>query len=239
MKHLLILAATAMLGACSSTQTTPPLSQQGSAKVGVVVLVDEAPTHIHHGSLAFFDFAKAQPTEHNYQQQLGDAVSQLLEQANHQAVALSPTSTLMAERSNLFTYLSADMAFEADVASELNTMASANQLDYVIAIYPKKVAVDPKSNDYVAGLGLYSYCNFGHCNAAVLSSVDARIYDASAGKAVAISALESYQQINLNTIELADDPSKLAPDTIDAAAQQGVDAFVKRLTVMLQQAGMV
>ncbi|GGA72760.1 hypothetical protein GCM10011369_13110 [Neiella marina] len=239
MKHLLILAMTAILGACSSTHTTPPLAKQGVTKVGVVVLVDEAPTHVHKGSLAYFDFAESIASEHNYQQQLGEEVSRLLKGANHQTVAIAPTATLMAERADLFTYLSANMAFEKDVANELASLASANQLDYVIAVYPKNAPVERNARDYVSGLGLYSYCNFGQCSVDVLSSLDARIYDASAGKAVALSAFEPYQRTRLSTVELPDDPASLSPATVDAAAQQGVDEFVQRLSVMLKQAGMV
>ncbi|MCM2680207.1 hypothetical protein [Echinimonas agarilytica] len=239
MKIIWITALAVIMSACSSMHTSPITGVNDNAKFGVLVLIDEAPTHVHTGTTAFQNFSQSKPTGTNYQRLVSDKVAQLLTTTGHETVALSAPPKLVSKRSDLFTYLSADIAFEDGVAQQLEQLAKENQLDYIITVYPKQSPAFRNSPDYVEGLGVFSYCNFGQCSMDVLTNLDARIYSSVTGMAMDAAAFTPYQRQVLEAVTLPEYPAQLEETVIESAAQQGVGVFIGQLSEMLQSAGMV
>ena len=223
-RMLAILVALSILTGCA----TAPINfgkPSPDARIGMMFLIDENPRHHHVGTTMFQNFLTESATDTDMRAAFVERSSGLLRNAGFSVRILEPTETLQDQRADLFSYASSNVYFESAVKTELDGIASAENLDFIILVYPESGPAWVNSSAYLQGYGLYTRCIYGKCTASSLNYVDSRIYDARNQSALQASGMRYTEQEELPkpTIE---DPKEVAPEVIDQAAEMAVDHFM-------------
>lgn len=224
-RNLAILLTIVALSACASA----PINfgkPDTSSRIGLIYLIDERPKHSHVGTTAFQNFETPNATDTDYRSKFADRCEDVVRQAGFHVESVEPSDLLTENRTDLFSYASSDVFFEAPIKSELNRIASASDLDFLILVYPVSGPAWVNSAAYIDGYGLYTECRFGNCSAKALNYVSARIYDVNNQSSLKSAGFRFFQNPDMPDSMAFEDPKAIDPAMIDEAAAMALDSFM-------------
>ena len=77
-------------------------SPQRNSTIGLILLIDDHPKHIHRGTTIFQQIDNPEGSATNYREKFLDESIQVLSRRNYQIKVLEPTPLLIDERSSLY-----------------------------------------------------------------------------------------------------------------------------------------
>jgi len=226
MRNLIVIIFLLIVAGCASVPANYGKPLTGS-KVGIVLLIDQTPSHQHVGTTIFQNSNSNGVSKKNFHKKFELKISELLAEGGHIVVPISASSLLIENREDLFSYASSNIHFKQENKLELQKLAQENSLDYVILVYPTPGPAWPNSSAYLSGYGLYTKCSFGTCSAYALDYIDARIYDVKNDSSLKPMNSRFFTQEEMPSIAVPDKPESIADSEINVAAEKALWNFMK------------
>lgn len=220
--------------ACTSLPANYGKPEQG-AKVGVILLIDESPVYEHVGTTFFTNESLGYISTTDFQQKFGDEVSAVFTQFGYNPKLIEAPQRLLQNKASLFEFID----FNDSYKKAFDNIAVANELDFIVIVYPKSGPAWPESSSYLSGYGLYSRCMFEECEAYALNYISARIYDTKHKTSLMPMDFHLYAQVPMPEIKIPDTPENIEATQIDAAADEALVNFIGKFKEMLKSAGFI
>jgi hypothetical protein len=214
---------------CASVPANYGKPKVGS-KIGVMLLIDEAPTYQHIGTTIFSNENFSEISNTNYHQKFNHKISTLFTQSGHVPELIDANASLLENKNSLFGYID----FKDKYKATLDEIAKNNALDFIVIVYPPSGPAWVNSSAYLSGYGLYSRCMFGSCDAYALNYVSARIYDAKNKTSLNPMDFRFFAQVPLPEINIPDEPKDIQAEQVDKAADKALNNFMTKFTEMLR-----
>ncbi len=218
-----------MMG-CSSVPVNygkPPIG----SKIGIMLLIEESPSYQHIGTTTFNNEDLSYISTTDYSSKFYSEISNLLIRATHHPILLKTDPSLDKNANSLFGYID----FKDSHKATLNKIASNNDLDFIIVVYPPSGPAWPNSSAYLSGYGLYSRCAFNSCSAYALNYVSARIYDVKNKTSLKPMDFAFFAQELLTEINIPKDLKSIKSSDIDYAADKALIDFMDKFTKMIRE----
>ena len=233
MKIIFTLFVLTIFAGCASVPANYGKPAMNS-KVGVLLLVDKSPKYSHVGTTIFNNADSTTTSKTNFRDRFEKSITSKLEKAGHTAKVVNSNKTLLSSRDDLFSYMSSNVNFKENIKAELNKLASKEDLDFIILVYPNVGPAWPNSSAYISGYGLYTRCMFSSCNAFALDYVGARIFDIKNNSSLKPMDFGFFDMKKMTTIVVPDVINDVTPAQIDEAAEQALKKFIILLDDMLK-----
>lgn len=226
MRNLIAIIFLIIVTGCASVPANYGKPLAGS-KVGIVLLIDQTPSHQHVGTTIFQNLNSDGVSKENFHKKFELEISKVLTKGGHIASPIEASSLLIKNREALFSYASSNIHFKQENKLELQRLARENSLDFVIVVYPTPGPAWANSSAYLSGYGLYTRCSFGSCNAYALDYIDARIYDVKNDSSLKPMSSRFFSQEEMPNIAVPEKPETIADSEINRAAEKALENFIK------------
>ena len=232
MKNLIIIFVLLYLTGCASVPVNYRKPAQKS-KIGIVLLVDEKPTHAHVGSTIFQNEVSDEVSTTDFHKKFEEKINTPLLNAGYLVKTITPSSKLMKDRDSLFSYMSSNVNFKDKIKIELNELAKKSDVDFMILVYPTPGPAWVNSTAYIQGYGLYTRCFFGSCRAHALDYIGARIFDVKNNSSLKPMDSKFFSQQAMPNIVVPNNIRDIKSTQIDEAGDLALEKFIKLLNKML------
>lgn len=234
LRDLVFLILTVALVSCVSAPTnfgTP----SPSSRIGVVLLIDENPKHEHIDTTIFQNSEKSVTSGKNFRDELYEEISETFAVKNYELVRLEPDEGLYKNRLSLFYYATNNIHFKRSVRAFFDQVATENQLDFVIVVYPFSGPAWANSTAYIDGYGLYTSCRSGYCTAEALDQISSRIYDVKNGSSLMPMHHLFDERQKLPEVDPSKGVESITRDDIEMATAIVFKQFMREFKAMVRR----
>lgn len=169
-----------------ATKLPPKVAVPEHAKIGVMLLIDEKPKHVHVGTTIFNNFERGDVSDWDIKNRIHKYMQSTLSQ--HKVIFIEPSRKLLSDRLEFISYGWDSLSLNEELISEIDSVTKPSDIDFLVTIEPYSAPVEYESTVYADGYGLFTRCIFGICRAEALSHVTTRVYAMNPPRLVSWSA---------------------------------------------------
>ena len=165
----MVFAAVILLGGCANLPKPLKESPKQGSAVGVMLLVDEKPKHVHAATLIFGNFTRKDVSDWKLKELLYQNIRNAIEQDfKLKAKRIAPTGGF--EPAGVF-------GSDETPVKALAAIRERDAVAFLVVLKPVAFPVWLNSTLHPKGYGMFTRCQLGFCHADVFDHVEVSVYD--------------------------------------------------------------